>query len=89
MRIFVQDHLSGAAFRRRRKICEKNNYRYRYNIPKLFFEPNPGKIGSASLNRLRIQRDKNFTGLVQRLVRLWRIGQKDHLWTDFIKYLLY
>jgi len=34
------------------------------------------------LNRLHIQRDKDFTGQAQRLVRLWRIGQKDYLWMD-------
>ena len=41
------------------------------------------------MNMLRIQRDKDFTGQAQRLVRLTasgifdrRIGPKDHLWMN-------
>jgi hypothetical protein len=55
MRIFVQDNLSGIAFRRRRKACEENNRPV--EIPGqagiwlifrgLFFERNPREIGFA------------------------------------------
>jgi hypothetical protein len=71
LRIFVQDHVSGVAFRRRRKACEKINHRRIFEIPRIY-PP---------------QEDK-FSSITQRLVRLRRIGQKDHLWMDTNKNLV-
>ena len=55
MRIFVQDHLSGVAFgedgRHVEKITTPLKYRdrqaYKLIFRELFFEHNPGEIGSA------------------------------------------